>query len=157
MRSPAERTPSTEERNRKKNDTQKRITQMKGPAPAGLKERRGIIFFFLLLRNSLFRGETMYHIGICDDGKNTCAELEEMILQYASEEGFSLEVETWYSGEDVCRYLEEECPLDILFLDIELLSMSGVQVAEFIRSRLENRWMQIILHIRQCFPRTETV
>ncbi len=40
MRSPAERTPSTEERNRKKNDTQKRITQMKGPASAGLKEKR---------------------------------------------------------------------------------------------------------------------
>lgn len=70
MRSPAERTPSTEERNRKKNDTQKRITQMKGPAPAGLKEKRSNpLFFFLLLRNSLFRGETMYHIGICDDGK----------------------------------------------------------------------------------------
>lgn len=86
----------------------------------------------------------MYHIGICDDGKNICAELEEMILQYASEKRISLEVETWYSGEDVCRYLEEECLLDILFLDIELLSMSGVQVAEFIRSRLENRWMQII-------------
>ena len=145
MRSPAEQTPSTEERNRKKNDTQERITQMKGPASAGLKEKRSNpLFFFLHLRNSLFRGEIMYHIGICDDGKNICAELEEMILQYASERRISLEVETWYSGEDVCRYLEEECPLDILFLDIELLSMSGVLVAEFIRSRLENRWMQII-------------
>lgn len=68
---------------------------MKGPASAGLKEKRSNpLFFFLPLRNSLFRGETMYHIGICDDGKNICAELEEMILQYASERRLSLEVET---------------------------------------------------------------
>lgn len=86
----------------------------------------------------------MYHIGICDDGKNICAELEEMILRYASERKIPLEVETWYTGEEVCRYLEEKRPLDILFLDIELLTMSGIQVAEFIRSHLEDQWMQII-------------
>ena len=39
MRSPAERTPSTEERNRKKNDTQKRITQMKVSRVCGTERK----------------------------------------------------------------------------------------------------------------------
>ena len=86
----------------------------------------------------------MYCIGICDDGKNICAELEKMVLQYGQDRNVKLETELWYTGEEVCQYLRDRHPLDILFLDIELLTMSGIEVAQFIRSQMENRWMQII-------------
>lgn len=86
----------------------------------------------------------MYYIGICDDGKNICAELEKMVLQYGQDRNVKLETELWYTGEEVCQYLRDRHPLDILFLDIELLTMSGIEVAQFIRSQMENRWMQII-------------
>lgn len=85
------------------------------------------------------RGIVVYYIGICDDGKNICADMEEMVFQYASDHNLLMGLETWYTGEALCRYLKEEHPLDI-----DLLTMSGIEVAQFIRSQMENRWMQII-------------
>lgn len=86
----------------------------------------------------------MYHIGICDDGKNICSSLEEMILGYTKEKGVSAEVKVWYSGESLCDYLKQGGHVDILFLDIELVSLSGIEAGDFIRNRLEERSMQII-------------
>lgn len=86
----------------------------------------------------------MYKIGICDDGKNVCSSIEDMLLQYAKINGKKLDVEVWYSGEGLCSYLVQKNQLDILFLDIELVQMSGIEVGNFIRNQLENRNMQIV-------------
>lgn len=86
----------------------------------------------------------MFKIGICDDGKNICASIEEMIFLYAKNININVDVEVWYSGEELCYYLEKNNDIDILFLDIELLEISGIQVAEFIRNKLDDRGMQII-------------
>ena len=85
-----------------------------------------------------------YKIGICDDGINMCASMEEMVLSYAKQKNIRADVEIWYSGEKLCECLENGGFLDILFLDIELLELTGLQVAHFIREQLDNRQMQII-------------
>lgn len=86
----------------------------------------------------------MYSIGICDDGKATCSSLEEMISQYARERNISVETLVWYSAEKLCSYLAKQNDLDILFLDIALFEMTGIQAGAFIRNRLENWAMQIV-------------
>ncbi|MCX4305354.1 MAG: LytTR family DNA-binding domain-containing protein [Acetatifactor sp.] len=86
----------------------------------------------------------MYKIGICDDGKNICASLEEMVLQYAEKSKRKMDIQVWYTGEELCRYLEQGGHLDILFLDIELIKLTGIEVGDFIRNKMENRGMQII-------------
>lgn len=86
----------------------------------------------------------MYRIGICDDGKNVCADIENMILLYAAQGNIKVEVSVWHSGERLCRYLEQGGHLDILFLDIELFELTGIEVGSFIRNRMEDRGMQII-------------
>ena len=90
------------------------------------------------------RGKVMYRIGICDSQKAVCARMEEMILLYAKKRDVKLETEVWYTGESVCKYLEQRNNIDILFLDIELLHMTGIEVADFIRNQMENRKMQIV-------------
>ncbi|MFG6356200.1 MAG: LytTR family DNA-binding domain-containing protein [Acetatifactor sp.] len=85
-----------------------------------------------------------YNVGICDDGKNICASLEEMVLRYAQKSKHKMDVGVWYTGEELCRYLEQGGHLDILFLDIELIKLTGMEVGDFIRNKLENRGMQII-------------
>lgn len=87
---------------------------------------------------------SMYSIGICDDGVNTCASLEEMVQLYAEKNKLKMDTKVWYTGEDLCKYLEQGGHLDILFLDIELIKLTGIQVGGFIRNRLEERGMQII-------------
>lgn len=86
----------------------------------------------------------MYYVGICDDGKNICFDIEETIIKYAKEKLIKIETEVWYTGEGLWEYLKEGNPLDILFLDIELFQMSGIQVGMFIRNHLNDRQMQII-------------
>lgn len=86
----------------------------------------------------------MYQIGICDDGKAFCSSIEEMIWNYTKENGILADIKVWYSGEEVCKYLKTGNRMDILFLDIELLKLSGIEVARLIRNELEDRRMQII-------------
>ena len=60
----------------------------------------------------------MFHIGICDDGKEVCAELEDMIYKLGKKHGVGLETSVWFSGESLCDFLKRENTLDMLFLDI---------------------------------------
>jgi DNA-binding LytR/AlgR family response regulator len=85
------------------------------------------------------KGEcNVFHIGICDDEKGTCAGLEDMLYEYEKNKGIKIDVNAWYSGESLCEFLQEENSLDLLFLDIELISTDGISVGSFIRKELEN-------------------
>lgn len=86
----------------------------------------------------------MYNIGICDDGKNICASIENMLLQCAKEQNILVDINVWYTGEGLQDYLAAGNHLDILFLDIELFKMTGIEVGEYIRKQLDNMGMQIV-------------
>lgn len=81
----------------------------------------------------------MYHIGICDDSKETCAELEELLCDYGKSHGIPIDITVCYTGEELCEHLKnKENLLDVLFLDIELLTTDGIKVGRFIREELDN-------------------
>lgn len=86
----------------------------------------------------------MYRIGICDDAESVCVSLKEMIVKFAGSNNIHVETEIWHTGEDLCDYLKGGEPIDILFLDIVLFQMSGVEAGDFIRNCLEDRKMQIV-------------
>ncbi len=86
----------------------------------------------------------MYNIGICDDGENICSQIESMLLKYAEENNIKIEVFVWYTGESLKEYLSQGKHLDILFLDIELFNLTGIEVGDYIRNCLDNMAMQII-------------
>lgn len=83
-------------------------------------------------------------IGICDDGENVCTSIENMLLQWAEEKNVRIDTNVWYTGEGLKRYLEAGNRLDILFLDIELFRMTGIEVGSYIRNQLDDMGMQII-------------
>lgn len=86
----------------------------------------------------------MYNIGICDDGENVCIFIENMLIQYAQEKNIQVDTNVWHTGEGLRDYLESGNHLDILFLDIELFKMTGIEVGNYIRNQLDNVGMQII-------------
>lgn len=86
----------------------------------------------------------MYRIGICDDGENVCTSIENMLLQYAEEKNLQVDTNVWYSGESLRDYLASGGWLDLLFLDIELFQMTGIEVGGYIRNRLDNMSLQIV-------------
>lgn len=86
----------------------------------------------------------MFKIGICDDEKITCAEIEDIIHKFCNDNGIPVETYVWYTGELLCIDLKNKVKLDLLFLDIDLLSMTGVEVSDFIRKELEIFSVEII-------------
>ncbi len=86
----------------------------------------------------------MYDIGICDDGENVCSFLENMIFECAKEKAIRINVQIWYTGEGLRDYLAAGGHLDILFLDIELFKMTGIEVGRYIRNELDNMGLLLI-------------
>ncbi len=86
----------------------------------------------------------MYDIGVCDDGENICTSIENMLLRCAAEKEIQFNILIWYTGEGLSDYLTQGGHLDILFLDIELYRMTGIEVGSYIRNGLDNMGLQII-------------
>ena len=61
-----------------------------------------------------------------------------MLYRQAETEGVEIQTEVFTSAENCLKYLKEECMVDLLFLDIELGKMSGIELAERIRNELHN-------------------
>ena len=83
-------------------------------------------------------------VVICDDEKNTCAEIEQMLRLFALEKCIKLEVDVFFGGAALTEYLKREKAPDILFLDIELPGMNGVDVGKYIRDILKNTDMFLV-------------
>lgn len=86
----------------------------------------------------------MYRVGICDDENGTCSELEQLIYCFGEKQARDIEVDIRYTGENLCASLEKGSIIDILFLDIELISTDGIMVGSYIREKLENFEISII-------------
>ena len=86
----------------------------------------------------------MYRIAICDDDYLVCNELEEYLQDFFKLGNQKCEIEIFHSGEGIKKYLQQGNDFDILFLDIELGGVNGVEVGEYIRSGLNNDNMLIV-------------
>lgn len=78
----------------------------------------------------------MYNIGICDDEQAFAAELEEMIRQYAKETGLELRTTLFRNGQELIE--SDQIELDLIFLDIQMDVMNGLEAAKRIRARDES-------------------
>lgn len=86
----------------------------------------------------------MYRIGICDDQIEFCRELERLIQIYARRENISVKTEIFTSGEEFFKAIGKGRIFNLLFLDIELEGMDGVEVGRRLREKGENEVTQII-------------
>lgn len=86
----------------------------------------------------------MYNIGICDDEKDTCEQLADMIYEYDRRNRTGVEVLIWTTGEALYSDLKKNQSIDLLFLDIELVSTDGIQIGRAIRHELENQDIHIV-------------
>jgi DNA-binding LytR/AlgR family response regulator len=86
----------------------------------------------------------MIKIAICDDDGSTCDQLEDLLHIYESTIMEKMDVESFLSGEGLCQCLEEGIFYDIIFLDIELKLLNGIEVGKIIREQMLNEVTQII-------------
>lgn len=86
----------------------------------------------------------MLRVAICDDEVALCSELEEMIRKYEMINRISFQVYTFSDGSELYEYMKKGNQIDLVFLDIEMGGMDGIQVSEKIRIEMNNYQTMII-------------
>lgn len=86
----------------------------------------------------------MINIAICDDDINICSEIENILLEYKNENNVKFNIDIFNSGNKFLEYLTLGYTYDILFLDIQIGDLTGVDVGDFIRNKLKDRYMKIV-------------
>ncbi|MBW4844771.1 MAG: LytTR family DNA-binding domain-containing protein [Lachnospiraceae bacterium] len=86
----------------------------------------------------------MVRIGICDDDRYICSQLEDILLKYANQNYIKLNIEVFYSGESILNYLDKDGILDLIYLDIELEKINGIDVGYHIRKLMKNYTIEIV-------------
>lgn len=76
----------------------------------------------------------MYKIAICDDDSLICSKLEKLILDYRKDKNIPLEVEVFYDGASLKENIQTIGTFDIIFLDIEMEELSGIELGKYVRS-----------------------
>lgn len=81
-------------------------------------------------------------IAICTSEQEIQSVIESMILQIFKEYSLLCEIDVFGGGKECCENIEKE-KYDIIFLDIELFDISGVEVGRYIRTGLQDEMLQI--------------
>lgn len=86
----------------------------------------------------------MLNIAIVDDEKMVCSELMGMLKKYEIEKSITFKIYSYLSGENLIYEINDGTSFDIIFLDIELDAINGIQVGEYIRNNCNDQKCQII-------------
>ena len=87
----------------------------------------------------------MFKIAVCDDVASVCNELKTMIMNMKNDLICKeITIDTFYSGEALIDNIKEENLYDLIFLDIELGKINGVEVGHIIRKQMEDYVTKII-------------
>lgn len=86
----------------------------------------------------------MLRIAICDDDTVLCAQIERIILEDCTNNSSHLDVEVFNSGAELCKFIQNEHEFDLIFLDIEMAQINGVEVGKIIRNEMKNQTVQIV-------------
>lgn len=86
----------------------------------------------------------MLKIAICDDNVSISTEVEQIILEYAKERELKFDISVFNKGEDMINFVKREHNFDLIFLDIELGTTTGVEIGTIIRQELCDHISKIV-------------
>lgn len=86
----------------------------------------------------------MIRIAICDDNNSICSEIEKVILEYKKTNINEIEIEVFYTGESLIDFIKNEHQFDLIFLDIELGTTTGIVIGSKIRLEFDDYISKIV-------------
>ncbi|MFT4105272.1 MAG: LytTR family DNA-binding domain-containing protein [Lacrimispora sp.] len=88
----------------------------------------------------------MVKIAICDDDLFICAQVEDILTSYANQNFMKISIDCFYSGESILHFLSQGNSFDLIYLDIELGKINGVEVGQHIR-KIKKDYITDIVYI----------
>ncbi len=89
------------------------------------------------------RGDGMIRIAIVDDETAICSYVERCLLNLSKKYNIFMELEVFDSGEDLMKTIDNTF-YDVIFLDIMMKQLSGLDISKTIRNTMGNETTQII-------------
>lgn len=87
----------------------------------------------------------MIKIAICDDNATSLNLIKDQILEYSRDiPSLQLNIDTFPSGEDICAAINQKSQYDIVFLDIEMGEVSGIDAGKHIRDIINDNSTLIV-------------
>ncbi len=86
----------------------------------------------------------MIKIAICDDEPLICKEITETIESQSGDFLESIRIAVYTNGESLYEDLGKGHYFDLIFLDIELYKINGIDIGIYIRKTLDNQLSQIV-------------
>lgn len=78
----------------------------------------------------------MIKIAICDDDVQTTSQIEKIMTDYANQNHLDISCDIFFDGKEMVQYIEGQKPkYDLIFLDIEMKHMNGMEAAKRIREK----------------------
>ncbi|MFI3230658.1 MAG: LytTR family DNA-binding domain-containing protein [bacterium] len=86
----------------------------------------------------------MLKIAICDDNNSVCSKIESIILEYKKYQSLEISIDVFWTGESLIEFIKKEYSFDLIFLDIELGTTTGIEVGNIIRSEFNDYISKIV-------------
>ena len=86
----------------------------------------------------------MLSIAVCDNATIICDQMKDFLERYENENHINAEVCVFHSGESLYNALAVGNLFDLIFLDIEMYHISGIDIAKAIRENQNDLITQIV-------------
>jgi DNA-binding LytR/AlgR family response regulator len=86
----------------------------------------------------------MFRIAVCDDEPTMVADMERMLLRFKEKHKLDLEIIAFLSGEELCRTLESGEVFHLLYLDVCMKLLDGIEVSRKIREEYLDESLKIV-------------
>jgi DNA-binding LytR/AlgR family response regulator len=80
----------------------------------------------------------MIRIAICDDEIMMTSKIEAMLIQLSESNGIELDIDVFFDGETLEKSIRQEQRFDLIYLDIEMKAVDGIEAAKNIRKMDRN-------------------
>lgn len=80
----------------------------------------------------------MIRIAICDDEKDICDKVDLMVVDYCASNRIKVDISIFYDAHKLLEHVKNTGHFDLIFLDIEMDILSGIEFGNLIRTDLSD-------------------